>query len=78
MYLHSFKDFVKKSKMYLHSFTAESTELRATETTTLNAAPSVYMILGYNKKKNKRTKQKKKSITNNIRIDITKTYITMN
>lgn len=49
--------------MYLHSFTAESTELRATETTTLNAAPSVY---------------KKKSITNNIRIDITKTYITMN
>lgn len=65
--------------MYLHSFTAESTELRATETTTLNAAPSVYMILGYNKKKKKkRTKQKKKSITNNIRIDITKTYITMN
>ena len=48
--------------MYLHSFTAESTELRATETTTLNAAPSVYMILGYNKKKKKqkdKTKEKK-------------------
>ena len=46
--------------MYLHSFTAESTELRATETTTLNAAPSVYMILGYNKKKKQKDKTKEK------------------
>lgn len=48
--------------MYLHSFTAESTELRATETTTLNAAPSVYMILGYNKKKTKGQNKRKKAL----------------